>query len=200
MKLRYLIATFILALTSIGLCQAAVQIGQPAPMFTGTSMTGKQISLKQYKDKIVVLEWTNYQCPFVKKMYDSGKMEQLKSDYTGKGVVWLTVVSSAPGKQGYVTAQQAQKIYKDDKASAVILDPSGDIGKLYNAKTTPEIFIINKKGKLVYMGAIDSIPSTKVTDVAKANNYVETALNELLAGKAIAQAQTTPYGCSVKYH
>jgi peroxiredoxin len=176
-------------------------VGQTAPNFTLTDSYGNKHSLSDYKGKIIVLEWVNHDCPFVMKLYNSSKMQELQKTYTGKGVIWLSMNSSAPGKQGYRTPEQANELTKQKKAAptALLIDSEGEVGKLYGAKTTPHMFIINKDGILVYNGAIDDIRSTNVDDVAKAKNYVQLALDELLAGKEVSIKTSQPYGCSVKY-
>src|SRR4051794_35077766 len=175
--------------------------GDQAPDFTGTDSNGKTHKLSDFKGKYVVLEWTNSGCPFTVKHYVNGNMQKLQKDWTGKGVTWLTVLSSAPGKQGYKTAAEENSYLKEKNASptAVLLDPSGEIGHLYGAKTTPHMFVIDPNGKVVYAGAIDDKPSTDEGDNASARNYVTAALSEAMAGKPVSQANTTPYGCSVKY-
>jgi peroxiredoxin len=179
----------------------AVQVGSPAPDFTATDTYGKPERLSDYKGKFVVLEWHNRECPYTKKHYSSGNMQALQKEWTGKGVVWFTVISSAPGQQGYVTAEEENAYVKQVKASptAVLLDPTGQLGHLYSAKTTPHIFIINPQGILIYDGAIDDKPTTDLEDVARAKNYVSAALEEAMAGKEVAVATSRPYGCSVKY-
>jgi peroxiredoxin len=179
----------------------AVQVGSPAPDFTATDTYGKAERLSDYKGKFVVLEWHNRECPYTKKHYSSGNMQALQKEWTGKGVVWFTVISSAPGQQGYVTAEEENAYVKQVKASptAVLLDPTGQLGHLYSAKTTPHIFIINPQGILIYDGAIDDKPTTDLEDVARAKNYVSAALEEAMAGKEVAVATSRPYGCSVKY-
>jgi len=184
-----------------GFLHADVDLGQSAPDFTLPNCEGKQTSLSDFKGKVVVLEWTNMGCPFVKKHYSGGNMQTLQKEYTSKGVIWLSIISSAPGKQGYCTGPQAEANTKDQKASptAVLLDPSGDVGQKYGAKTTPHMFVINPEGKVIYMGAIDSIRSTNSADCTKAENYVRQALDAALAGKAVPTPETKSYGCSVKY-
>lgn len=179
----------------------AVRPGTAAPDFTGTDSNGKTRRLSEFKGKVVVLEWTNHLCPFVGKHYGTGNMQQLQKEATGKGVVWLSVVSSAPGQQGYVTASQANNLTKSRNAvpTAVILDPKGKIGRLYNARTTPHMYVIGQDGTMMYMGAIDDAPSSQTPDVKKANNYVRTALDDVLSGKPVSTSVTQPYGCSVKY-
>ncbi|PZQ48249.1 MAG: thioredoxin family protein [Micavibrio aeruginosavorus] len=180
---------------------AAVAIGKPAPDFTGTDSHGKSHKLSDFKGKIVVLEWTNPGCPFVKKHYESKNMQKLQADYTAKDVVWLSINSSAEGKEGYLTATDANKNIADweSKPTAYLLDPKGEIGHLYDAKTTPHMFVIDKEGILVYEGAIDSDDSFKPEAIATAKNYASVALDSVLAGKPVETAQTKPYGCSVKY-
>ncbi|MUH01012.1 redoxin domain-containing protein [Scytonema sp. UIC 10036] len=178
-----------------------VRIGSPAPEFTATDSNGKSHKLSDFKGKTVVLEWTNHQCPFVRKHYDSNNMQQLQKDATSKGVVWLSVISSAQGQQGYVTPQEANQLTKSRSASptAVLLDPNGEIGRLYQARTTPHMYVIDSKGVLQYAGAIDDKPSTNAADVKSSKNYVSDAVNSVLQGKAVANSTTQPYGCSVKY-
>lgn len=180
---------------------AAAKVGEQAPSFTLTGNDGKTYKLEELKGKHVVLEWFNQDCPFVVKHYGSGNMQKLQKAYTEKGVVWLTVASSAPGKQGHLTAEQATQVKSEQKASstAFLLDPDGKVGKSYNAKTTPHMYIINPAGKLVYAGAIDDKPTTDVADIAPAKNYVVAALDASLAGKPVEKASTTAYGCSIKY-
>ena len=177
------------------------KVGQAAPAFTATDMHGKPVHLADYKGKYVVLEWHNQGCPFVRKHYESGNMQQLQKELTGKGAVWLTVISSAPGSQGFVTADQETQYLAEKKASPtdVILDPEGKLGHQYGAKTTPHMFVIDDKGVLIYAGAIDDTPSTDPADIAKSKNFVRTAYDEATAGKPVSTAATAPYGCGVKY-
>ena len=181
--------------------QASVEVGKAAPDFSGIDSHGKTQTLSQYKGKTVVLEWTNHDCPYVRKHYHSGNMQALQKEATAKGIIWLSIISSAPGKQGHVSAAQANELTQSRNAAptAVILDESSAIGRLYGAKTTPHMFIINPAGELVYMGGIDSIPTSNEADIAKATNYVRVALQDLADGKPIADNITRPYGCSVKY-
>ena len=183
----------------------AVETGKAAPDFTAVSSEGKTVKLSDYKGKnVVVLEWLNYGCPFVKKHYESKNMQKLQADYIAKGknVVWLSVISSAPGKQGHSDAKQAEADRKKmgSAATAVLLDEKGEIGKAYGAKTTPHMYVINKEGNLVYQGAIDSNPSADQADIKGATNYVAEALNAVATGKPVKTAQTEAYGCSVKYN
>src|SRR5271155_833176 len=180
---------------------AAAKVGDPAPEFTATASNGKTFRLADYRGKYVVLEWHNNGCPYVGKHYNSGNMQRLQKQWTGQGVVWFTVLSSAPGKQGYVTASEENDYVAKEQAAptAALLDPSGDIGHLYDAKTSPHMFVINPQGVLIYDGAIDDKPTTELSDVPGATNYVSLALEQAMAGKAVATAATRPYGCSVKY-
>lgn len=180
---------------------ANVSVGKAAPDFSGVDSNGNKHSLSDFKGKTVVLEWTNHDCPYVKKHYNSGNMQQLQKNATGNGVVWLSIISSKPGKQGHVSGNQANELTQSRNAAptAVILDESSEIGRLYGAKTTPHMYIIDKTGQLVYMGGIDSIPSSNEDDIADANNYVAAALDAMAAGKPIKDSVTRPYGCSVKY-
>jgi len=180
---------------------AAAEVGKPAPAFTATDSNGKTHSLSDFAGKTVVLEWTNHDCPFVKKFYKAGKMQELQRAATADGVVWLSVISSAPGKEGHVTGAAANKLTTDRNAAptAVLLDEKGTVGNLYGAKTTPHFFIVNSAGVVAYAGAIDSIKSTDSADIASATNYVAQALGELKAGKAVSIPSTQAYGCSVKY-
>ena len=179
----------------------AAQVGSPAPDFHGTDSNGKARNLDQYRGKFVVLEWHNHDCPYTIKHYQSGNMQSLQKEWTARGVIWFTVISSAPGAQGYVTAAQenAYVTKTGAKPTAVILDPTGAIGHLYNAKTTPNMFVIDPTGKLIYAGAIDDHATTDVSDIGVSKNFVSAALTEALNGKVVQTAYTRPYGCSVKY-
>ena len=176
-------------------------VGQPAPDFSLPDAAGTRHSLSRYAGKYVVLEWFNNGCPFIRKHYDSGNMQRLQAESTGRGTVWLTIASSAPGKQGYLTPETAKRVAQEDGArhTALLLDPDGAIGRLYGAKTTPHMFVINPEGVVIYAGAIDDRPSTDSADIPDATNYVRQALDEALAGRAVTVASTHPYGCSVKY-
>lgn len=179
----------------------AARVGDHAPDFTATDSNGKTQKLSDYAGKFVVLEWTNRGCPYTQKQYNSGNMQRLQHEWTSKGVVWLTVISSAQGKQGYVTAAEENAYVKQVNAdpTAVILDPDGTLGHLYDAKTTPHMFIINPQGMLIYNGAIDDKATTDVADIQGAKNYVSLALDEAMAGKPVSVATSRPYGCSVKF-
>lgn len=176
-------------------------VGNPAPVFTGTDTKGNAVNLSDYLGKTVILEWTNHDCPFVVKHYSSGNMQMTQKKAAQDGVVWLSVISSAPGEQGNVSGPEADALTQSRNASpsAVLLDPSGQIGRKYAARTTPHMFIIDPKGTLAYHGAIDSIKSTDVTDIPKAENYVLNALSQMKAGEPVKPQGTRPYGCSVKY-
>jgi peroxiredoxin len=176
-------------------------VGSAAPDFSAPDANGKTHSLSEYKGKYVVLEWFNPECPFVKKHYGSDNMQKLQREYTSKGVVWLTIDSNAPGTEGNLTADQAQKVMNSwkTKMTALLLDPESNVAKLYGAKNTPDMVVINPEGKIVYEGAIDSKASPNPADIPSSTNYVKAALDESLAGKPVSNAQTKPYGCSVKY-
>lgn len=180
---------------------AAPEIGKPAPGFSTVDSNGKSVKLSDYRGKTVVLEWTNDGCPYVKKHYASNNMQILQKEEAAKGIVWLTIISSAPGSQGYMTGDEANKLTETRGAapSAVVLDPEGAVGHLYDARTTPHMFIVNGEGALVYMGGIDDKATTAVEDIKTAKNYVRAALDDLAAGAPVGDAVTRPYGCSVKY-
>jgi len=190
-----------LALVLAAPAAADPAVGKPAPDFTGTDSMGKTHTLSDYRGKTVVLEWTNHECPYTAKHYKAGSMQALQQETTADGIVWLSIISSAPGLQGYVTAGEANELTTSRSAapSAVILDPEGTIGRLYDASTTPEMFVIVPDGTIAYMGAIDDEPSTWGADPLKAKNYVRLAMADLAAGKPVSTPKTRPYGCSVKY-
>lgn len=192
-----LASTFVLALAA----QAAAVVGEAAPEFTLTDTNGRAVSVSSLKGKTVVLEWVNHGCPFVVKHYGSGNMQTTQKAAVADGTVWLSICSSAVGKQGYFPAAEWSKVSaeKGSAATAVLLDADGKVGHLYGAKTTPHLFIINPAGVVVYAGGIDSIKSANPEDIAKATNYVSAALADLKAGRPVANANTQPYGCSVKY-
>ena len=179
----------------------AAEIGQAAPDFNTKDLNDKTVSLSDLKGKVVVFEWVNFGCPFVKKHYGSGNMQKLQADYAAKGVVWVTVNSAAKGKEGYQDAPKMAEIAKEngDKSTHFILDADGKIGKAFGAKVTPHIFIVNKEGTLSYSGAIDSKASTNQEDVASADKLFANALDAVLAGKEVVNAKNQPYGCGVKY-
>jgi peroxiredoxin len=180
---------------------SAPKVGAPAPTFTATATSGKPVSLAEQRGKIVVLEWTNHDCPYVVKHYSTGNMQALQKEATGQGVVWLTIISSAPGTQGHVSAGQADELTTTRKASptAVLLDPTGVVGKAYGASNTPHMYVIDKAGALMYAGAIDDRPTTRKADVQGAQNYVREALAAVAAGQPVKTPVTRAYGCTVKY-
>jgi hypothetical protein len=190
-----------LALAALTLPAFAAVPGAPAPDFKGTDSNGAQHSLSEYRGKFVVLEWANKGCPYDQKHYLSGSIENLQKEWTAKGVVWLSVISSAPGEQGYVTPSEENTYLKTMHAAptAALLDPTSTIARLYEAKTTPHIFIIDPTGKLIYQGALDDKPTTEQADLKGARNYLNETLTAAMAGKPIPVASTRPYGCSVKY-
>jgi peroxiredoxin len=177
------------------------KVGETAPAFTGAATNGQSVSLADQRGKIVILEWTNHDCPYVRKHYDSGNMQTLQKEITAQGVVWLTLISSSPGTQGYVSPKQADELTASRKANptAVLLDPTGAVGKAYGATNTPHMYIVDKAGLLVYAGAIDDRPTTRRTDVQGAHNYVRAALEDMAAGRAVQTPVTRAYGCTVKY-
>ena len=201
LSLALLAAVAVAAVTAPVAQAASATVGSAAPDFTLTDSSGKSHSLADFKGKFVVLEWTNAQCPFVVKHYGSGNMQKVQKMAKEKGVVWLTINSSAPGKEGHVAGEDAKKARSGNyaEATALLLDPDGKVGKLYNAKTTPHMFIIDPQGKLVYAGAIDSIKSASADDISKATNYVKVGLEEAMAGKPVSTPTSQAYGCSVKY-
>jgi alkyl hydroperoxide reductase subunit AhpC len=180
---------------------AAPEIGKQAPDFTATTISGKAVKLSELRGKTVVLEWTNHECPYVMKHYGSGNMQSLQRDATGDGVVWLTLISSAKGEQGSVTKAEAEELTRSRKAapSDIIFDEKGRIGRAYEARTTPHMFVINPEGKLVFMGGIDDKPTARTADIATAKNYVRAALDAVKAGQPVATPVARPYGCSIKY-
>lgn len=180
---------------------AAIEPGDDAPAFTLPDTAGEQVSLADYAGKIVVLEWFNFGCPFVRKHYDSGNMPALQKKYTGKDVVWLSINSSAEGKQGYLPGPELAKASEKhgNAATAILIDADGKVGKAYGARTTPHMVVIDKKGKIAYMGGIDDKPTTDKADIEKATNYVADAVDALLAGEAVEVKKAKPYGCGVKY-
>jgi hypothetical protein len=180
---------------------AGAKVDEPAPAFTLKDAAGKAHSLVDYKGKLVVLEWVNFGCPFVRKHYDSGNMQRLQQMAAGKGAVWLSICSSAPGKQGYYAGTELTgKIGAERSAAAAYLvDEDGTVGKIYEARTTPHMFVIDPSGILIYAGGIDDVASTRQEDISGATNYVQKALDAALAGKPVETKTSKPYGCSVKY-
>ena len=195
------VASALVMLAVAGTAAASPDVGAPAPEFSLPDTKGNQHALADLRGSYVVLEWTNHECPFVRKHYGSGNMQGLQKEYTSDGVVWLSVISSAPGEQGYVSGDEADELTRDRDASpsAVLLDPKGTVGKLYDARTTPHMYIIDPNGTLIYKGGIDDRPSTRQSDIDGATNYVRVALAEAKDGKPVSNPVTRPYGCSVKY-
>lgn len=191
----------VLALAASGGWAEGPVVGKNAPAFALSDMNGKKTDLADFRGKTVVLEWVNHGCPFVKKHYQSGNLPSLQKEFTGRGVVWLSICSSAEGKQGHMTREAWKAVYKEKNmaSTAVLLDPTGKVGQLYGAKTTPHMFVIDSKGLLVYNGAIDDTPTPDPEDVPGAKNYVRAALENILSGKPVETPSTTPYGCGVKY-
>lgn len=191
----------LIALLPLTMAAQSARVGEPAPQFTATDSHGQPHSLAEYKGKYVVLEWHNQGCPYTQKHYVSGNMQELQKEWTDKGVVWFTVISSAPGQQGYVTASEENTYLARMRAdpTAALLDSDGKVGRLYGAKTTPEMYVVDPQGKLIYEGAIDNRPTPDLSDIKGADNYLSDALTEALAGKPVAVSYTRSYGCSVKY-
>ena len=195
------------SLAVLALCVSATaawavpEIGKPAPAFTAVDSNGKSYALSDFKGKTVILEWTNDGCPYVKKHYGAGNMQKVQKELTAEGAVWLSIISSAPGKQGHVDGKGANALTASRSAAptAVLLDPTGKVGKLYEAQTTPHMYVIDGKGVLRYMGAIDDQPNTDTSKIASARNYVREAFAAVKAGKPVEATATDPYGCSVKY-
>ena len=190
-----------LAICAAPLLISAAKVGQAAPDFTAAASNGTTFRLSGYRGKYVVLEWHNNGCPYVGKHYNSGNMQRLQKQWTARGVIWFTIISSAPGKQGYVTAREENDYMAKMQAAptAALLDPTGEIGHLYDAKTSPQMVVINPQGVVIYDGAIDDKPTTDLNDVPGATNYVNLALEQAMAGKQVQTPTTRPYGCSVKY-
>ncbi|NRA68881.1 MAG: redoxin domain-containing protein [Pseudobacteriovorax sp.] len=201
MKLVSSLLAGMMALAFSAPLMSAPKIGEMAPEFSVKGHDGKMYKLSDLKKKHVVLEWWNKDCPYVKKHYDTNNMQELQATFTGKDVQWFTVLSSAPNKQGYMKAAEIAEYMKKTKGkpTVVLLDPDGKLGRMYDAKVTPHMYVINGEGKLSYNGAIDSISSTKKADVAKADKYLVNAVNASMMGKTVSPNVTKPYGCSIKY-
>lgn len=202
MRIREISRAFLFIVLAAPLLAAEGSVtGKTAPAFQLIDVEGKNRSLGENKGQWVVLEWVNHGCPFVRKHYDGGNMQALQKEFTSRGVRWLSICSSAEGKQGHMSPAEWRETIKTkgSAATAVLLDPDGVVGRLYGAKTTPHMFIIDPKGVLVYQGAIDDTPSVDPSDIARSRNYVREALNQGLSGKPIETPETKPYGCSVKY-
>ena len=196
-----LLIALVLAVTAAAPLRAELAPGQPAPDFTLNDQTGAPRKLSDAKGKYVVLEWYNKDCPFVRRHYNAKNMQGLQKKYTGKGVVWYSIDSAAEGREGYLTTKSAAKAMKKSgmASSALLLDPKGEVGRLYGAKTTPHMFVVDPKGNVIYMGAIDDKPSTDPADLKGAHNYVSAALDAAMAGQPVPNPVTQSYGCSVKY-
>ncbi len=196
---KWLVIAAVMTMASTVIAQ--VKTGGQAPGFSLPDIHGNVNSLSSFAGKYVVLEWNNHDCPFVVKHYDTGNMQALQKDAADKGVIWLTICSSAPGKQGNFSPEEHQKILakKGFSGVAYLLDVDGKVGRLYAAKTTPHMFIINPEGKVIYQGAIDDDSSAKKESIKTANNYVSAALEAALNGEEVDVSTTAPYGCSVKY-
>ncbi len=199
--MKRILAAAAATLAALSLALASPMVGKPAPQFTAVDSNGKSHALADFNGKTVVLEWTNDGCPYVRKHYGSGNMQKLQQEVTAAGGVWLSIISSAPGKQGYVQGSGANELTTSRGAhpTAVLLDPAGAIGRAYEAQTTPHMFVIDPAGHVRYMGAIDDQPTTDVTTIATARNYVREAFNAVSSGGKVAEPATDPYGCSVKY-
>lgn len=195
------IAALVATTAAVSARAQEVRVGAPAPGFTASDSHGQAHTLAAYHGKYVVLEWHNQGCPYTKKHYVSGNMQALQKEWTAKGVVWFTVISSAPGKQGYLTddEENAYLAHMHAAPTAVLMDAEGKLGHLYNAKTTPEMYVIDPEGKLIYEGAIDDRPTPDAADIKGADNYLSDALTAAMAGKPVAHPYTRSYGCSVKY-
>lgn len=177
------------------------ELGSEAPDFTLTDMNGNEITLSDYRGKKVVLEWTNHECPYVKKHYNSGNMQRTQRAVTEDGGVWLSIISSAPGEQGYVSSEKAQALSTERGvyADTVLMDPEGTVGHLFDARTTPQMVLIDEEGIIHYQGAIDDKPSARPSSLEGAKNYLLAAWSEVKAGDDVSEAMTKPYGCGVKY-
>ena len=201
MKTQLLVATLTSLIASVLVAAESPRVGAAAPDFSLADSKGAKHSLADYKGKYVVLEWFNPECPFVKKHYGGGNMQKLQQEYAGQGVVWLSIDSSAAGKEGHLTPDAANKQMSEWKMNhtTLLLDAAGKAGQAYDAKNTPHMFVINPEGKIVYQGAIDSKPTANAADIASSTNYVKAALDEVMSGKPVSNPTTKPYGCSVKY-
>jgi peroxiredoxin len=201
MKIRFAALAAVVLGLAVPQAWGEARVGSPAPDFSAAASDGKTYHLKDFTGKYLVLEWTNKDCPFVHKHYDSGNMQKLQETYLHKGVAWLSVASSAPGKEGYMAREEMTKYRVSHKVQSIatLLDPSGKMGKAYGAKTTPHIFIIDPKGVVIYTGAIDDHNNTDPAEITISTNYVQQALDAALSGQPVPIPSTPPYGCSVKY-
>ena len=187
--------------TTMAVAQSGAVVGEQAPNFELTDAYGEVHNLSDFEGKYVILEWLNHDCPFVKKHYDGNNMQELQKRYTDEGVIWLSIISSVPGTQGHLQPEEAQQITKEKNASptAVLLDVDGAVGKMYDARVTPHMYIINPEGVLEYNGAIDDKPTARLRDLEGAHNYVVAAMTSLMNGEPVEVRTNTPYGCTVKY-
>lgn len=192
---------FFALVTGIPATTMAAETGETAPDFTLKNTAGDDVSLSDFAGQKVILEWTNHLCPYVAKHYNSENMQSLQAEMTSQNITWLTILSSAPGKQGYLEGHEAAALMSEKNAAqtAYLLDPTGEVGKLYDAKTSPHMYLIDEDGILQYQGAIDDDNSAAIESVATANNYVLAALEDLKAGRPVANPVTQAYGCSIKY-
>ena len=186
------------------LATTSVKNGDTAPSFTLLNQDNKTVSLDEFKGKKIILEWTNHDCPFVKRHYDTTNMQTIQKDMTDNEIIWLSIISSAEGKQGHVSKEQAKELTLKRNAhpTHVLLDTKGNVGRMFSAKTTPHMFVIDELGKVRYQGAIDNLGNTGAlfsTDLSKAKNYVKNAVNQLMSGEEVKDKKTRPYGCSIKY-
>ncbi|MGO4405505.1 thioredoxin family protein [Bosea sp. RAF48] len=190
-----------LAVPAVAFAQGAARIGAPAPTFQAVDADGKTRNLADFAGKTVILEWTNHECPYVRKHYNSATMQTLQKDMAKEGIVWLSVISSPPGEQGYVDGAKAKEltVQRDAAPAGILLDPKSQVARAYGAQTTPHMYIIDPKGRLAYMGAIDDKPSSAASSLNGAKSYVRQAIAELKAGKPVTEASTKAYGCVVKY-
>jgi peroxiredoxin len=197
----YCAMTIVILSAGMQFASAQALIGAAAPAFTLTDSNGRTLSLADFKGKTVVLEWTSHECPYVGKHYRGNNMQALQKKWTGQGVVWLSVISSAPGQPGHVSPQQANKLTVDREAAptAVLFDPTGKVGHAYGARTTPHMYVINSEGALVYKGGIDDQPTARLQDLKGARNFVDQALSEISQGKPVSVTASRAYGCSIKY-
>jgi hypothetical protein len=197
-------AVLVIAAGAIALsrgAEAAIETGAQAPAFSVQDADGRMRTLDEFQGRMVILEWTNHGCPYVRKHYDTGSMQALQREATADGVVWLQVISSAPGEQGHLDGPGSRERVRIDSASptATLLDSSGAMGRAYGARTTPHMFVISPTGVVLYQGAIDDRPSARPSTLDGASNYVRAALADITAGRPVQTPETTPYGCSVKY-
>jgi peroxiredoxin len=187
--------------TGVALAQGTAKVGAPAPAFQAVDVEGKTRNLQEFAGKTVILEWTNHDCPYVRKHYNSATMQTLQKDMAKEGIVWLSVISSPEGEQGYVDAATAKELTakRDAAPAGILLDPNSKVARAYGAQTTPHMYIVDPKGTLAYMGAIDDKPSSSASSLNGARSYVRQAVAEMKAGKPVSQAATKAYGCAVKY-